>query len=413
MHKRFAALMLVLLAVLIAVPVMAQEERPTLAELLSSDVDGRFTTLLAAVEATGLTETLNSDGPFTLLAPTNDAIEAGLDFIGMDVSDLVANPDMLREILLYHIVPGSYFFRNLTSSPTLDTALQGTTVSFNLSGNDFTVNGVNIDDVDNLASNGIVHILEDGILLPPGAFPAAHVRVAHFAPDAPEVDVYLNGELGEASAIAFGTVSAWMEVPIGAHSVAVAPTGGSVADAVIGPVNLSFGPGSWTTIAAIGSLENGTLTAQAVVEDVSALQDGQALVTYFHAVEGAPTADVLANGAVAIAELGYPGTLNGGSNDGAFTDSLPAGSYDFQFVATGTSEPALAEALATELAAGMSYLVAAIGPADSPQIIIIATDLSAMMPAATEAPAELDESNVAEEPTEEATPEATPESSGG
>lgn len=429
MHTRFAAVLLVLLVVLVAIPVAAQEERPTIAEWLESDADARFTTLLAAIEAAGLTETLNSDGPFTVLAPTNDAFDAALAFLGMTGDELMADTEMLREILLYHVIPGSYFFRNLTSGPTLDAALEGTTVTFNLEGNDFTANGVNIDDVDNVASNGIVHVLEDGILLPPGMFPPAQVRVAHFSPDAPEADFYLNGELSEAQGIGFGSVSDWMEVPIGTYAVALTAARTSLDEAILGPVNLSFGPGTWTTIAVIGSVENGTLTAQGIPEDFSAIPDGQARVTFFHAIEGAPTVDVLAEGNVAVPELGYPGTLDDGANDGVFVVTLPAGNYDIQIVETGTNAPALADAPGTELASGFAYLIAAIGTPDSPQMIVVPTDVTAMMAAAeqeavtgdtgaapaAEATAEATPEATPEtvEPTPEATPEATAEASGG
>jgi uncharacterized surface protein with fasciclin (FAS1) repeats len=407
MHKRLAAVVLVLLAVLVAVPIAAQQERPTIAEWLESDADGRFTTLLAAVDAAGLTETLNSDGPFTVLAPTNDAFDTAFAFLGMTADELMADTEQLRDILLLHVIPGSYFFRNLTSGPTLDAALEGQAVTFNLAGNDFTANGVNIDDVDNVAANGIVHVLEDGILLPSGMFPPAHVRVAHFSPDAPEADFYLNGELSDAQGIGFGTVSDWMEVPIGTYAVALAAARTSIDDAVLGPVNLSFGPGTWTTVAAIGSVENGTLTAQAVPEDFSAIPDGQARVTFFHAVEGAPTVDVLTDGNVAVPELGYPGTLDDGTNDGVFVVTLPAGNYDIQIVETGTSAPALADAPGTELASGFAYLVAAIGTADSPQMIVVPTDIAAMMAADTGQDAGAGDTGTA--PAVEATAEATPE----
>jgi uncharacterized surface protein with fasciclin (FAS1) repeats len=422
MHKRLAAVVLVLLAVLTAVPVLAQQERPTIPEWLTNDADGRFTTLLAAVDAAGLTETLSSDGPFTVLAPTNDAFDTALSFLGVTADELMADTERLRDILLLHVVPGTYFFRNLTSGPTLDAALEGEAVTFALDGGVFTANGVAITDVDNVASNGVVHVLEDGILLPGGMFQAAHVRFAHFSPDAPEVDVYLNGELSDAQAVGFGTVTEWMEVPIGTYAVAAAPTGASVDEAALGPVNLSFGPGTWTTVAAFGSLENGTLTAQTVPEDFSAIPDGQANVTFFHAVEGGPTVDVLTSGNVAVPGLGYPGTLDDGTNDGLFAVNLPADTYDVQIVETGTNGPSLVDAPGVEFAAGMSYLVAVIGTPDSPQVVIVSTDPAAVMTTPAEQPADTGEAAAPEATSEpsvpapeetEPTPEATPETSGG
>jgi uncharacterized surface protein with fasciclin (FAS1) repeats len=403
MRKLYAVVALLGLAVLLAVPAFAQE-RPTIAELLSNDPDARFTTLLSAVEAAGLSDTLSGEGPFTLLAPTNDAIDAGLAVLGMTADDLLANTDTLREILLYHLLPGSFFFRDLTSGPTVDAALEGASVTFNLNGGVLTANGVSILDIDNLASNGIVHVLEDGILIPPGLFPPAHVRVAHFAPDAPAADVYINGEVTDATELAFGSVSEWMEVPLGVASIALAPAGTSLDEAAVGPVDVTLSSGSWTTVAAVGSSENGTLTAQAVSEDFSAIPDGQARITFFHAIEGAPAVDVLTGGTPWVSELAFPGAAEDGSNDGAFTVTEAAGTYDFQVVETGTSTPALLTVPSTELAAGSSYLIAFIGSPDSPNAVVVATDLAAMMtPTEEAAPADTTGST-----TTEATAEASP-----
>ncbi len=77
--RRIVALLAALLAaVVLAVPAFAQE-RPSIPELLANDADGRFTTLLAAVEAAGLGDALSGEGPFTVLAPTNDAFAATLE----------------------------------------------------------------------------------------------------------------------------------------------------------------------------------------------------------------------------------------------------------------------------------------------------------------------------------------------
>ena len=409
MRKLYAVLALFALTVLLAVPAFAQD-RPTIAELLTDDPDARFTTLLAAVEAAGLTDTLSGEGPFTVLAPTNDAFDAGLALLGMTADDLLANPDALRQVLLMHVLPGSYFFRNLTSSPTVDAAQEGATVSFNLDGGVLTANGVSILDIDNLAANGIVHVLEDGILLPPGVFPSAHVRVAHFAADAPAVDVYVNGAVTEGSELAFGSVSEWMEVPLGVASIALAPAGTSLDEAAVGPVDVTLASGSWVTVAAVGSAANGTLTAQPIVEDFSTLPNGQARITFFHAIEGAPAVDVLAAGTPLVAELAFPGTSADGTNDGAFTVAEPSGTYDFQIAATGTTSPALLTVPATEIAGGSTYLVAFIGSPDSPNAVVVATDLASMMPPAEEAaPAESGEAEATSEPFPEPSAEVTPE----
>ena len=67
-------------------------------------VDRRlFTTLVAAVQAAGLVETLSGDGPFTVFAPTDDAFAAALDALGLTADELLADTDTLTSILTYHV----------------------------------------------------------------------------------------------------------------------------------------------------------------------------------------------------------------------------------------------------------------------------------------------------------------------
>ncbi|MDL1899901.1 DUF4397 domain-containing protein [Anaerolineae bacterium CFX9] len=340
--------------------------RPNIPELLAAD--GRFGTLLAAVEAAGLGDALSGEGPFTLLAPTDDAIASTLEFLGISAADLLGNPDLLTEILTYHVLPGRYFFRDLTSGPTLET-LQDSTVDFDLTRGVFSANNVNIVDVDNMASNGIVHVLE-GVIVPPGVGLNAYVRIAHFSPDAPAVDVYVNGAVA-ISNLEFGSVTDWIERPVGVYDFAVAPAGTSLASAVISLPNQPLAPGSYTTAAAIGSAANGTLQAALIPEDYSSVT--QAHVTLFHAIEGAPAVNIIANGTTVVFQLGYPGTL--GDNDGVFTLDVPAGTYNFAVTAGGAT---LLSADGVQLEAGKSYFIAAIGTPDAPQLSLSVTDVAGM-----------------------------------
>lgn len=374
MKKLFVFLALLALTALAIVPAFAQDDQPSIPELLTEDADGRFTTLLAAVEAAGLVDALSGEGPLTLLAPTNDAITASLDYLGLTAEDLLADTDLLTSILTYHVIPEEYFFRELVGGPSLET-LQGSPVQFNLEGGAFTVNGLALLDVDNVASNGVVHVLEDGVLLPPD-FAAtvgagrSFYRVAHFSPDAGPVDVYVNGEITDLQAVEFGTVSDFIDVPAGDYEVAVVPAEGALEDAAIGPVTLTFGAGTYTTVAAIGSGSSGTLTAGVINETFGGLDDATARVTAFHGIEGAPSVNVTANGDEIISGLAFPGTAGG--NDGVFILEVPAGTYDLAVVLDdGTS---LLDAPATELVAGTNYLIAAIGTATEPQLSVTAVE---------------------------------------
>jgi uncharacterized surface protein with fasciclin (FAS1) repeats len=354
-----------------AEPVVAAQERPDIPTYLAEDPDGRFTTLLAAVEAAGLGETLSGEGPFTVFAPTNDAIASTLEFLGLSPADLLGNSDLLTQILQYHVVPGRYFFRNLSGGATLDT-VQGSPLSTVQFAGTFSVNNATISDVDGTASNGVVFAI-DSVLLPPGLLPAANIRVAHFSPDAPAVDVYVSNSLSGVQGLEFANVTDWIALPPGNYSIAVTPAGESLRAAVIGPADFTLLGDTWTTIAAVGSAEAGTLAPALIAEDNSELDAETARVTVFHAIEGAPAVDVRADGSVVISALAYPGTV--GDNDGAFTIEVPAGTYDIQVTPNGASTPVLLDLAGTELSGGTHYFVAAVGTADSPSVAVKAVEL--------------------------------------
>ena len=196
----------------------------------------------------------------------------------------------------------------------------------------------------------------------------AHIRVAHFSPDAGGVDVYLDGELSDVQALEFSSVTDWIEVPAGTYSVVVSRTGTSIEDSVIGPADLTFDAGTWTTIAAVGSLEDGSFAPAIISENYGDIGLGNARVGVFHAFEGAPAVDVLADGSPIVTQLGYPGSQ--GSNDGFFEVEVPGGVYNLQVVETGTTDPVLLDLPGTELAANSSYLIVVTGGAEGPTAVV-------------------------------------------
>ena len=354
-----------------ATPVVAEAPaRPTLGELLAADADGRFTTLLAAVDAAGLTDALNGEGPMTLLAPTNDAFAAALAYLGVSAGDLLADTDTLMQVLTYHVIPGQYFFRNLTSGPTVAT-LQGDSVTFSLADGVFTVNGVGISDPDQLASNGIFHII-DGVLLPPAIAEAAaanraHVRYVHLSADYGAADVFADGEL-VASGVEFGGASDWMEIAAGTLTVGLSPTGSEARPDNTGIDTLE--PGSWTTVVVVGSRANQSLRIRYVTEDYTAPADGRARVSVLHAVEGLGVVDVLANDGLLIGALAYPGSL--GDNDGLDSRDVPAGTYGISLNQAGTSTEVL-DAGNFRFEAGANYLVVATGAPGNVRLVVFTT----------------------------------------
>jgi len=127
---------------------------------------GNFTTLLAALDAAGLTSTFEGTDEYTVLAPTDDAFTAALATLGIDAPTLLADPG-LADILTYHVLAGSVpasVVVTLTEATTLNGA--DVTITVDSDGNVFINDTVQVTVTDIPASNGIIHVL-DGVLLPP------------------------------------------------------------------------------------------------------------------------------------------------------------------------------------------------------------------------------------------------------
>ena len=124
--------------------------------------DGRFTTLVAAVQAAGLVDTLNSEGPFTVFAPTDDAFAKLPEGT---VEALLADPEALANILLYHVVPGKVMSTDVV---TLEYALsaQGAPIDVSVKDGAVYVNDAQVIIADIEASNGVIHVI-DTVILPP------------------------------------------------------------------------------------------------------------------------------------------------------------------------------------------------------------------------------------------------------
>ncbi|MEM9671878.1 MAG: fasciclin domain-containing protein [Bacteroidota bacterium] len=122
-----------------------------------------LSTLVAAVQAGELVETLKSDGPFTVFAPTNDAF-AALPEGTLDNLLLPENKDQLVAILTYHVVPGKVMSTDLSDGMTAETA-NGASVTITTA-DGAKVNGASVVSADVEASNGVVHVI-DAVILPP------------------------------------------------------------------------------------------------------------------------------------------------------------------------------------------------------------------------------------------------------
>ncbi|SDL45332.1 fasciclin domain-containing protein [Aliiruegeria lutimaris] len=123
---------------------------------------GSFGTLVAAVEAAGLVETLKGEGPFTVFAPTDDAFAALPEGT---VEDLLKpeNKDKLTAILTYHVIAGKVMSGDLSNN-MMATTVQGGDVTIMTEGG-VTVDGANVVTADIEASNGVIHVI-DAVILP-------------------------------------------------------------------------------------------------------------------------------------------------------------------------------------------------------------------------------------------------------
>lgn len=124
---------------------------------------GSFTTLVAAVAAADLVETLSGEGPFTVFAPTDEAF-AALPAGTVESLLLPENRDQLIAILTYHVVPGAVMSTDLTDGMTAVT-VQGAEIAIDLD-NGVMVNDANVVSADIAATNGVIHVI-DKVIMPP------------------------------------------------------------------------------------------------------------------------------------------------------------------------------------------------------------------------------------------------------
>lgn len=124
---------------------------------------GSFKTLVAAVQAAELVDTLKSKGPFTVFAPTDEAF-AKLPKGTVESLLKPENKEKLIAILTYHVVPGKVMAKdvvNLTEAKTV----QGSAVKIAVDGGKVSVGGANVVKTDIVTSNGVIHVI-DAVMLP-------------------------------------------------------------------------------------------------------------------------------------------------------------------------------------------------------------------------------------------------------
>ena len=139
----------------------ATAEAGTIVEVASGNPD--FSTLVAAVSAAGLAETLGAEGPYTVFAPTNEAFEAlpaGL----LDELLKPKNKEVLTQILTYHVVAGEVMSTDI--EPGDVPTVEGEDLTIAVTDGTVTVNGATVEAADVEASNGVIHVIDE-VLVPP------------------------------------------------------------------------------------------------------------------------------------------------------------------------------------------------------------------------------------------------------
>jgi LPXTG-motif cell wall-anchored protein len=190
----------------------------------------------------------------------------------------------------------------------------------------------------------------------------AQVRVAHLAPDAPNVDVYVNGE-PVLTDVAYTTISGYLPLPAGAQQVTVYAAGDTSSPVIDVPVEVAAG-GAYT-IAAVGLVADSSLTAQVYEDDLRAPPAGTAKVRVVHASPDAGPVDVVPRGGDPLVEgLAFP--------DATPYAEVPAGTYTLDVNPAGTGDAVLTVPDAA-FADGGVYSAFAVGTvyADSLQVLLV------------------------------------------
>ena len=121
-----------------------------------------FSTLVAAVEAAGLVETLQGEGPFTVFAPTNDAFAALPEGL-VEKLLLPENKDILVQILTYHVVAGKVMAADVMAGDVA--SVEGSAITITTDGGVVLNGSSNVVATDVMASNGVIHVI-DAVILP-------------------------------------------------------------------------------------------------------------------------------------------------------------------------------------------------------------------------------------------------------
>ena len=221
----------------------------------------------------------------------------------------------------------------------------------------------------------------------------AKIRVAHFSPDAPAIDVYIDGKK-KLTNVPYQAVSDYLALPAGNHTFDVRAAGTPATGAAAVTATQALVGGKNYTLAAVGPLAS--ISGKVLEDDVTAPATGKSKVRMIHAATDVADVDVAVKGGATIA------TKLGLGQASPYSE-LPAGAYDLEIRSTGTTNVILTKPVT--LQAGGVYTIAAVGGGDKVPTLRGFVDLAPSAVAATTVPAA--STTVAAEPTTAATATTT------
>ena len=146
-------------AIFTAVPVAFAQDKDIVDTAVAA---GNFTTLAKALQQAGLVETLKGAGPFTVFAPT----DAAFSKVPADkLNALLADKEMLKKVLLYHVVSGKVMAKDVVGMKSAKT-VAGASIKITVKDGKVMIDKANVTKTDIMASNGAIHVI-DSVLMPP------------------------------------------------------------------------------------------------------------------------------------------------------------------------------------------------------------------------------------------------------
>jgi uncharacterized surface protein with fasciclin (FAS1) repeats len=166
------SMLAILLAVILSMSFLSQDvlSQDPLPDIVDTAIAaGSFNTLVAAVQAAGLEDTLRGEGPFTVFAPTDDAF-AALPEGTLDSLLLPENLDQLTSILTYHVAPGMLMAADVVGMTSIDT-VNGQSLTVTVMNGSVMIDDANIIQTDIETANGVIHVIDAVVIPPPEPLP--------------------------------------------------------------------------------------------------------------------------------------------------------------------------------------------------------------------------------------------------